>query len=93
MFFLFFVFDFSSVWNAFFIVIFAALHFAPIKFVYPSQASKFKTLTLINTAIFIGSCVVTLWIYPERNDWWIGSIILTTGYYAMMAIYNTWIEI
>ncbi len=91
-FFLFFVFDFTSMWNAILIITFAILHFIPIKFVYPSQASKFKTLTLINTIIFIVSSVVILWIYPERNVWWVSSVILTTGYYALMAIFNTWIE-
>jgi len=91
-FFLFFVFDFSNVWNAILIIIFAVLHFVPVKIVYPSQASKFKTLTLINTVIFIVSSLVVLWMYPERNDWWISSVILATGYYALMAIFNTWIE-
>lgn len=91
-FFLFFVFHFSSAWNILFVFIFAALHFAPIKFVYPSQTSRFKMLTLINTVIFMVSCIAILWLYPERNNWWVGSIIISTGYYALMAIYNTWIE-
>ena len=91
-FFLFFVFDFSELWNAIMVVIFAALHFIPIKFAYPSQASKLKKLTLLNTTIFLVSCLVILWLYPERNAWWIGSVIVTTGYYALIAIYNTWIE-
>jgi len=91
-FFLFFVVDFSSTWNIFFILFFAALHFAPIKFVYPSQASSFKNLTLINTIVFISSCIAILWLYPERNNLWIACISISTGYYALMAIYNTWIE-
>jgi phosphatidylcholine synthase len=91
-FFLFFVFDFASIWNGILIIIFAILHFVPVKFVYPSQATKFKTLTLINTVIFIGASVAILWIYPERNGWIIGSVIVSTGYYAVMAIFNTWIE-
>ena len=89
---LFFVFNFSSMGNVLLIIIFAVLHFLPIKFVYPSQATRFKTLTLINTAVFIISCIAILWFYPAQNTWWIGSIILSIGYYAAMAIYNTWVE-
>lgn len=91
-FFLFFVFEFSYVWNAVFVVIFAIMHFIPIKFVYPSQTKHFKIITLLVTIVFIISAIMILWNYPERNIWWIGSIIFTVGYYALMAIYNTWIE-
>ena len=91
-FFLFFVFDFSNIWNAFFILIFAVLHFIPIKFVYPSQTQKFKFLTLLNTVVFFISSIAILWFYPERNMWLIGSILIATGYYVMLAIYNTWFE-
>ena len=89
---LFFVFNFSSMGNVLLIITFAIMHFLPIKFVYPSQAKKFKTLTLINTVVFIVSCIAILWFYPAQNMWWIGSIILSIGYYAAMAVYNTWIE-
>ncbi|MEM6966205.1 MAG: hypothetical protein AAF573_15680 [Bacteroidota bacterium] len=91
-FFMFFVFDFSYFWNVLLIVLFAVLHFIPVKFVYPSQATKFKSLTILNTVIFIISAIVVLWMYPERNIWWIGSIILATVYYGVMAVYNTWVE-
>ena len=91
-FYMLFIFKFSQLTNAFLILAFAILHFLPIKFAYPSQASRFKQLTLGVTVIFIFSLVAVLWCYPETNNWWTGSAILTAGYYGILAIYNTWIE-
>ncbi len=87
-----FVVDLSPFLNALAILFFAILHFVPIKFVYPSQAKSFRKLTLSVTVIFILTLVGILWFYPERKYWLIVSAVLTAGYYALMAIYNTWIE-
>ena len=87
-----FVVDLSPILNALVILFFAILHFVPIKFVYPSQAKSFRTLTLTVTVIFILTLIGILWFYPERKLWLIVSAILTASFYAVMAIYNTWIE-
>ena len=91
-FFMFFVFNFSSTGNVILIITFAILHFVPIKFVYPSQGQRFKKLTIFNTVIFIAASVATLYIYPKKNFWLSSSVIATGVYYGLMAIYNTWIE-
>lgn len=91
-FYMLFVFQFSPKVNGFFVIVFAVLHFVPIKFAYPSQASKFKILTIAVTVLFIATLVTILYVYPERNFWLTVSAILTMGYYAVLAIYNTWVE-
>jgi len=91
-FYMFFVFNLSSIGNVLIILLFAILHFIPIKFVYPSQGKKFQKLTILNTAIFVIASVALLWVFPEKNIWLQGSIIGTGVYYGVMAIFNTWIE-
>lgn len=73
-------------------IIFAILHFAPIKFVYPSQNDRFKIPTIINTIFFIGTLALLVFYYPTKP---LGLMIMayaTAAYYAVMAVYNTWIE-
>jgi len=91
-FYLFFVTQFSPTINTILILIFAIMHFIPIKFAYPSQASKLKTLTLVVTVIFFSTLVGILHYYPIRNVWLTGSALAVVGYFAILAIYNTWIE-
>ncbi len=87
-----FVFQFPAWGNALTVLFFAGLHFAPIKFVYPSQASKFKKLTVAFTIIFILSLLAICWVYPDRYPWMIGASIASMCFFAFMAVYNTWIE-
>ena len=91
-FYLVFVVQFSPLLNAICILFFAVLHFLPIKFVYPSRAKSFKTMTLTVTVIFILTLIGILWFYPERKGGLIGASVLSAFYYGIMAIYNTWIE-
>lgn len=74
------------------IIFFAILHFVPIKFVYPSQGQRFKWLTIIASLLFILALIMNVFFYPERNTIFISLAVLTALYYAVMAIYNTWIE-
>ncbi|MFT5169356.1 MAG: phosphatidylcholine synthase [Saprospiraceae bacterium] len=73
-------------------LIFAILHFVPIKLVYPSQNDRFKLPTIINTVLFIGTLAMLVFYYPERPMWLVVSAYGTALYYALMAVYNTWIE-
>ncbi len=73
-------------------IIFAILHFVPIKFVYPSQNDRFKIPTIINTILFIGTLALLVFYYPIRPFWLIVCAYLTALYYALMAIYDTWLR-
>ncbi len=84
-----FLLDFSQTGNAVFIVLYAILHFVPIKFVYPSRAPRAQIWTILNTVVFIGALAAAVWIFPERNDYLIWAGYLSIAYYAGAAIYDT----
>lgn len=73
-------------------IIFAILHFVPVKFVYPSQNHYFRIPTIINTVIFILSLSLLVFYYPEKPLWLVISAYATAGYYAIMGIYDTWLR-
>ena len=91
-FYLFFVTQFGPTINAVLIIIFAVMHFIPIKFAYPSQASKLRVLTVGVTALFFAILVGILHYYPIRKMWLTSSALLVVGYFGLLAVYNTWIE-
>ncbi len=91
-FYLLFVFQYGELANAILIVLFAVLHFVPIKFVYPSQAKRYRWLTWGLTLVFLISLVCILWLYPVRPGWLIAMAYLNVVGFAALAVYNTWIE-
>lgn len=91
-FYLYFVFDFSSLTNALLVIFFAILHFVPIKFVYPSRVKHFRRLTLAVTTILIVDLAVILYYHPGKYFWLSLVAILAAVYYGVLAIYNTWWE-
>ncbi len=91
-FYLIFVFQSGSVWTVLVVLIFAILHFVPIKFVYPSQAIRFRRLTLALTVLFFISLVLILFLYPTTSIWLRGLAIATALGYGALAVYNTWME-
>ncbi len=91
-FYLVFVFGASQPVNALLVIIFAILHFVPIKFAYPSRGTRFMIPTLIITSLFFIMIVLTVWYFPAKVVWltvlgWICGL-----YYGLLAIYNTWLE-
>jgi len=85
------VFVFSlSVWgNAAIIIIFSILHFLPIKFAYPSRATRLRTLTIIVTAVLLLVMPTTVWFYPNVPGplKWIaiGNLV----YFGVLAVVDT----
>ena len=73
-------------------LIFAILHFVPVKFVYPSQNDRFKIPTIIVTVIFILTLTALVFYYPQRPKWLVASAYLTALYYALMGVYDTWVR-
>jgi phosphatidylcholine synthase len=88
-FFLVFVFSLNEFGNAAIILIFSILHFVPIKFAYPSRATRFKTLTIIFTAIILLVMPVIVWFYPNVPTWLkliaVGSLV----YFGVLAVIDT----
>ena len=91
-FYLFFVTELHPTINTVLILIFAVMHFIPIKFAYPSLTSKLRVITLVITVLFFATLVGILHYYPIRKMWLTGSALLVVGYFAVLAIYNTWLE-
>jgi phosphatidylcholine synthase len=88
-FYLIFVFSFNELGNAIIIVIFSILHFVPIKFAYPSRATRLKGVTITVTAIFLIITPLIVWFYPNTPNWlkWLANACL--AYYGILAIADT----
>lgn len=88
-FYLIFVFSLNKSGNAAIIVIFSILHFVPIKFAYPSRATRLKTLTIIVTAILLLAMPAIVWLYPNTPIWikWIANLCL--AYFGILAVLDT----
>lgn len=74
------------------ILIFAILHFIPLKFSYPSRKSRFQKIDLFIGIIFFLTMILTVYLYPEKN------LLLTLNayfcgiYFLGMAVFNTLID-
>lgn len=90
--FLYFIFDLSAMGNAAIVVIFAVLHFVPIKFAYPSRARRFKWLILGLTGLFLLAILAAVWLYPDRSAlvYWVS--VLTASAYGVLAIWETFVS-
>ena len=88
-FFLIFIFYLSELGNAAIIIIFSILHFLPIKFAYPSRATRLKILTIIFTLIILMAMILAVWLYPNVPIWlkWIAVGSLT--YFGLLAVVDT----
>ena len=89
-FYLVFVLNASPLVNALLIIIFAILHFVPVKFVYPSQGDRLKWVTIGVSVLFILGLVGLSWLYPQRPGWLLAIMYLTAAYYAVLAVLDTW---
>ena len=73
--------------NATVIIFFAILHFLPIKFAYPSQATRLKSLTILASSIILLAMPLIVWFYPEVPNWlkWvaIGNLVYFGGLSAI----------
>lgn len=88
-FFLIFVFSLNAPGNAAIIIIFSILHFVPVKFAYPSRATRLKTLTIIFTGIILLTMPLIVWFYPNVPSWlkWVATGCLV--YFGVLAVVDT----
>ncbi len=75
--------------NAVIIIILAIMHFLPIKFAYPSQASRFKIITLVATAIILIAMPLLVYYYPERPLWLVIIAMANLFFFGGIAILDT----
>ena len=88
-FYLIFIFSFSELGNAAIIIIFAIMHFVPIKFAYPSRATRLKILTIIFTAIILLVMLFAVWFYPNVPAWLKWVAVGCLFYFGGLAIADT----
>jgi phosphatidylcholine synthase len=88
-FYLIFVFSFGVWGNAGIVVIFSILHFVPIKFAYPSRASRLKSLTILVSVILLFAMPVIVLFYPHVPAplTWIAVGCLV--YFGVLAAFDT----
>lgn len=88
-FFLIFIFSFGHFGNALIIIFFAALHFVPLKFAYPSRATRFKTLTMVFTVIILLAMITAVWLYPLVPLWLKFTACACLVYFGGLALLDT----
>lgn len=69
---------------------FAVLHFVPVLFAYPSRGGRWWVATLAATVLFLLAAILNVWFYPEPQPVWRGVCLLTTAYYATLAVVDTY---
>ena len=88
-FYLIFIFALPMWMNAAVIVFFAILHFVPIKFAYPSRATRLKGMTVGFSVFLMLLMPIAVWLYPDVPFW---LKVLATGnllYFAVIAAIDT----
>ncbi|MEZ5345663.1 MAG: hypothetical protein R2681_08930 [Pyrinomonadaceae bacterium] len=88
-FYLFFIFAFPGWVNAAIIVILAVLHFVPIKFAYPSRATRFRKLTAVFSILLMVIMPLAVWLYPAVPVWLKILAALNLAYFAVLAVIDT----
>jgi phosphatidylcholine synthase len=92
MFYLFFVFDWPEWLNFSCILFLAVLHFVPIKFMYPSQATKWRMMHVLVSALTMFSLSLLILNYPAPSPLLFWLATFGAIYFFFMAVYFTWIR-
>lgn len=97
-FYVYYVFNLPPIGNLIAVFFFAALHFVPIKFLYPSRTRRFMALNVSMSVLFVVSNAALL-LLLEVYSFETGLIfimrllsLLSVGYFGGIAVYNTWFD-
>ncbi len=88
-FYLVFIFNTTPWINAALIIACAVLHFAPVKFAYPSRATNMKSLTIIFTISILIIMPLAVWFYPDVPLWLRCAAILNLAYFGVLGAIDT----
>ncbi len=78
--------------NAAIVILFSILHFLPVKFAYPSQASRLKNLTLMVSLIILLAMPLIVWFYPNVPAWLKWIALGNLAYFGGLAVIDTFIK-
>ena len=82
---LFFIFEANPWVNLILVVALALLHFLPVKFAYPSRATKWSKLTIVMSVVVFCSSAFAVWLYPETPLFLKILSTIALGYFALLA--------
>ncbi len=100
-FYLFYVFSLPPWGNFITVVLFAILHFVPIKYLYPSRSKRFMGLNITASTLLIGSTAMLAYLLgnsPTVTDpstsyhvarW---TAIGSLAYFGVLSVYHTWFD-
>ena len=88
-FFAFFIFDFPGYLNAALAGLFAVLHFVPVKYPYPSRATRLRLLSLLVSGAGMLSALWIIWHYPREYPLWNAVAIAAALYFFSLALWET----
>ena len=88
-FYLVFVFFAPSWFNAAIIIIFSILHFVPIKFAYPSRATRLRGLTITFTLGIMIILPLVVWFYPDVPTLLRWVAVGNLAYFGILAAMDT----
>jgi phosphatidylcholine synthase len=88
-FFQFFVLQNNQLVNFISVLILALLHFAPLRFAYPSRSRQYFVLHLVVSVIGLAGASMVLYLYPQRSDLMEWATILGGLYFSCFVIIDT----
>jgi len=97
-FYLYYVTNLSPTGNFLMVLLFAILHFVPIKYLYPSRTKKFMKFNILNTVVFLGSNFALLVLIEWKYNLPTALIAARVGsifsllYFGGMSVYHTWFD-
>jgi phosphatidylcholine synthase len=97
-FYLYYVTNLPAAGNFILVLVFAVLHFVPIKYLYPSRTKKFQKLNILATVLLLGSnftlLVLIEWKYDMPTELIIARTlsVVTLLYFGVLSIYHTWFD-
>lgn len=100
-FYLFYVFNFSPLGNFITVLVFAILHFVPIKYLYPSRSRRFMGLNILASALLIISTATLAFLLGDTPSYegagwemltarWVA--IVSLAYFGVLSVYHTWLD-
>lgn len=87
---MFFLLKTSAIANAVIVVVLTAMHFMPIKFLYPSRTDKMLYLNIAVISILCIISLIGLWKYPQEIPVLRYGAIAGCAYYMLISFWNTW---
>ncbi len=71
------------------LVVCSVLVFVPVRYLYPSRTQAFRTLSLVLTAVWVGTYALLLLDYPTVDPWVVALSLAYLGYYLAVSGYLT----